>query len=45
MSTSVKKCLESFEGEAVMLLLGDMTYVTEDIQWVEIQSHGIYIYR
>ncbi len=31
MSTSVKKGLEGFEGEAVMLLLGDMPYVTEDI--------------
>jgi molybdenum cofactor cytidylyltransferase len=31
MSTSVKKGLESFEGEAVMVLLGDMPYVTEDM--------------
>jgi molybdenum cofactor cytidylyltransferase len=31
MSTSVKKGLEGFEGDAVMLLLGDMPYVTEDI--------------
>lgn len=31
MSTSVKKGLEGFEGEAVMLLLGDMPFVTVDI--------------
>jgi molybdenum cofactor cytidylyltransferase len=31
MSTSVKKGLEGFEGDAVMLLLGDMPYVTENI--------------
>jgi molybdenum cofactor cytidylyltransferase len=31
MSTSVKKGLEGFDGEAVMLLLGDMPYVTVDI--------------
>jgi molybdenum cofactor cytidylyltransferase len=31
MSTSVKKGLEGFDGEAVMILLGDMPYVSEDI--------------
>jgi molybdenum cofactor cytidylyltransferase len=31
MSTSVKKGLEGFEGEAVMILLGDMPYVDNDI--------------
>lgn len=31
MSTSIIKGLEGFQGDAVMILLGDMPYVTEDI--------------
>lgn len=31
MSTSIKKGLENFEGDAVMILLGDMPYVTPNI--------------
>lgn len=31
MSTSIKKGIENFEGDAVMILLGDMPYVTAHI--------------
>ncbi len=31
MSTSIKKGLEDFKGDAVMLILGDMPYVTTEI--------------
>jgi molybdenum cofactor cytidylyltransferase len=31
MSTSIKKGLEDFKGDAVMIILGDMPYVTSDI--------------
>jgi molybdenum cofactor cytidylyltransferase len=31
MSTSVKKGIENFQGNAVMLLLGDMPYITSEI--------------